>query len=182
VPGFGYAIKPVDVQGRPLAEWWQRLVAILIDFALYSVVSILIEVTLLPVLFASSATNNNLLLVQASGSVIVTFLGALVVGAATLAYFAFLEGGPKGQTLGKMAVGIAAVDATTGDPIGPKRALLRRIVIFPNLALNLIPIIGPILAGLAYLYVLLAALWPLWGPRRQGLHDKAANTTVVVVR
>ena len=30
-PAYGYAVGPVDRFGRPLADWWQRLVAILID-------------------------------------------------------------------------------------------------------------------------------------------------------
>ncbi len=39
----------------------------------------------------------------------------LLVG---LAYFSSLEGGPRGQTLGKMALGIRVIDFNTGGPIG----------------------------------------------------------------
>jgi uncharacterized RDD family membrane protein YckC len=86
-----------------------------------------------------------------------------------LAYFAFLDGSRRGQTVGKMALGIAVRDARTGAPVGAARALGRRIFFFA--------------CYLGFVIVFLVnILWPLWDPRRQALHDKVAGTVVVDLR
>ncbi|MGH9018597.1 MAG: RDD family protein [Acidimicrobiales bacterium] len=82
-----------------------------------------------------------------------------------LGYFAFLDGSRRGQTVGKMTMGITVVDATTGGPLGAGRALLRR-------ALFLATYFGLIL-------FVLNALSPLWDPRRRAWHDKLARSSVV---
>src|SRR4051794_27311465 len=53
------------------------------------------------------------------------FVGYVLSIAVTLGYFAYFEGGPSGQTVGKRAFGIRVVDLVSGGPIGPGRALLR---------------------------------------------------------
>ena len=75
----------------------------------------------------------------------------------------------RGQTLGKMGVGIRVVDVAGGGPPGWRKAFVRWLVPF---AMGLVPIAGAFLGVLPY-------LWILWDPRRQGLHDKAAGTLVV---
>ena len=70
--------------------------------------------------------------------------------------------GLKGQTLGKMAVGIKVVDAAGSVP-GLSRAALREIP-------------GKILSTIA---IFLGFLWVIWDERKQGWHDKIANTHVV---
>jgi uncharacterized RDD family membrane protein YckC len=82
--------------------------------------------------------------------------------AASLAMAALLEG-RKGQTLGARAAGIRVVDAVSGDPIGPARAIGRwfaRIV--------------------SWLPCAIGFLWMLVDADRQTWHDKL--TTSVVVR
>jgi uncharacterized RDD family membrane protein YckC len=74
-----------------------------------------------------------------------------------------------GQTLGKRWMRIKVVDGTTGanpdwDQAGRRAA--------PAL-LQIVPLVGAF-AGLLYLPA-------LWRPRRQGLHDRLANTVVVNV-
>jgi uncharacterized RDD family membrane protein YckC len=86
-------------------------------------------------------------------------LAALLAG---LIYFAKLEGGPSGQTLGKKALGIAVVDETTGWPIGTGRGVGRYFARF----------LSNFLFGLGY-------LWMLWDPRKQTWHDKLAKSVVV---
>ena len=73
--------------------------------------------------------------------------------------------GLKGQTLGKMAVGIKVVDAAGSVP-GLGRAALREIP-------------GKILSTIA---IYLGFLWVIWDERKQGWHDKIAGTHVVSVR
>jgi uncharacterized RDD family membrane protein YckC len=86
-----------------------------------------------------------------------------------LAYFAFLDGSRRGQTVGKMALGIAVRDVRTGAPVGAGRALVRRFLFFLTYL------------GFVFLFVL-NALWPLWDPRRQALHDKPVSSCVVDIR
>ena len=86
----------------------------------------------------------------------------LVLG---LAYFAVLEGGPTGQTLGKKACNIRVVDADTGQPgIGPGRAIGRYFA-----------------RWLSAIVLLLGYLWMLWDDRKQTWHDKLVSTVVVKV-
>lgn len=73
--------------------------------------------------------------------------------------------GLKGQTLGKMAVGIKVVNAAGSVP-GLGRAALREIP-------------GKILSAIA---IYLGFLWVIWDERKQGWHDKIANTYVVKAR
>ncbi|TMK67627.1 MAG: RDD family protein [Actinobacteria bacterium] len=82
-----------------------------------------------------------------------------------LAYFIVFEGGPRGATLGKRAVGIRVVDGSTGASIGFRRAAMRRIAF--------------VIGGLA-LYV--GWLWLLFNQRRQAWHDRIADTIVIPAR
>jgi hypothetical protein len=77
-----------------------------------------------------------------------------------------------------MMLGIAVRDSASGDAIGPQRAGLRILVLYPGLLLSWLPVIGAVLG----VYTLVAALSPLWDRRRQGFHDKVAHTDVIKVR
>jgi uncharacterized RDD family membrane protein YckC len=68
----------------------------------------------------------------------------------------------KQATLGKMAIGARIVDATTGEAPTTRQDFIRY---FGYLA-SLLPL------GLGY-------LWIAFDPRKQGFHDKLANTVVV---
>lgn len=127
------------------AGWWVRFLATIIDGIIIGIVEIL---------FRS-------LLGSTPGSII-----ALVVG---FLYATLLLGGPRGQTLGLMAMGTRCVDANTGQAIGYGRAAVRWLV-WEVLLLALL--IGR----------LLDVLWPLWDGRNQTIHDKAASTVVIRVR
>lgn len=92
------------------------------------------------------------------GLVVLTVVNILV----DLAYYALLEGGPRGQTLGKRAVGIRVVDSTTGERIGYGRGVLR----YFGRYISSLPL------GLGY-------LWVLVDREKQTWHDKLARTVVV---
>jgi uncharacterized RDD family membrane protein YckC len=77
-------------------------------------------------------------------------------------YFTLLEGGPKGQTLGKMALGIRVIDLARGGPLGYGRGFIRWIGRF-----------------LSALVILLGYLWMLWDREKQTWHDKLAGSVVV---
>lgn len=103
--------------------------------------------------------------VPTGGTVAAAVLLGLLALAVTVFYYAHLEGGPKGQTVGKKAVGVRVVDATTAGPIGPGRAIGRYLFksfISGNLCL-------------------LGYLWALWDGRKQSWHDKVVSSVVVKV-
>jgi uncharacterized RDD family membrane protein YckC len=82
----------------------------------------------------------------------------------SIGYYTYFEGGPTGQTLGKMALGIRVVDFQTGGPIGYGRGFIRWI--------------GRILSAIVFY---LGYLWMLWDREKQCWHDKLANDVVVPV-
>jgi hypothetical protein len=77
-----------------------------------------------------------------------------------------------------MALGISVRDEAMGGAIGPQRAGIRILVLYPEILLSWLPVIG----ALAGVYTIVAALSPLWDDRRQGFHDKVAHTDVITVR
>lgn len=91
------------------------------------------------------------------------FAGALVLLTVPLSFlYYWLLTGLKGQTLGKMAVGIKVVDEEGSLP-GLSKAALREVV-------------GKFLS---YITLYLGFLWIIFDGKKQGLHDKIANTYVV---
>ncbi len=99
---------------------------------------------------------------------IVEQLGIYMVGAlpwlvVVWAYYVILTG-IRGQTFGKMALGIKVVDVNGNIP-GLGRAALREIV-------------GKIISTLVFW---LGFLWTIWDPNKQGWHDKLASTYVIRV-
>jgi uncharacterized RDD family membrane protein YckC len=73
--------------------------------------------------------------------------------------------GLKGQTVGKMAVGIKVVNRQGNMP-GLGRAALREVVG---------KTISTVIIGVGF-------LWITWDSQKQGLHDKIADTFVVKAR
>jgi uncharacterized RDD family membrane protein YckC len=95
----------------------------------------------------------NLLLIRIGLNLLTFFVGPV---------YAVLFIGLKGQTLGKMAVGIKVIDAGGNAP-GLGRAVLREIV-------------GKFISGLA---LGLGYAWIGWDDSKRGWHDQIASTYVV---
>jgi uncharacterized RDD family membrane protein YckC len=179
VPGYGYppgGVRrpgPVGPGGAPLAEFWQRLVAYLLDSL------ILGAATLVPVLlvfgglflpyFSSIDPSNppdpfGLLLIELLAIAIIVPLNLI----ASYVYFVRLCS-KTGQTVGKRVMQIRVVRAIDGGPID-LRTMKRRWVV--QYVAALIP----------FYFSLADSLWLLWDqPYRQCLHDKCAETLVVQV-
>ncbi|HWC25949.1 MAG TPA: RDD family protein [Solirubrobacteraceae bacterium] len=121
----------------PRAGFWIRFGAYILD-------SIIIVAVSLPFSFIDPA------------------LYYVVALAGGIAYYVLLEGGPRGQTVGKMACGIRVIDLGRGGPIGYGRAFIRYV--------------GRIVSGIA---ILLGYLWMLWDKEKQTWHDKFADAVVV---
>jgi uncharacterized RDD family membrane protein YckC len=124
----------------PRAGFWRRFAATLVDGVIIAIVY-----GILVVIVGASA---------AYGLVIVV----------SLAYFTYFEGSERGQTPGKMALGIRVIDFGGGGSIGYGRAFIRWI--------------GRIVSQLP---ILLGYFWMLWDKERQTWHDKFANAVVVPV-
>ena len=145
-PGQAPAVPESEVRAAsgpsgPRAGFWRRFAAILIDGIILGIVQAII----LAVIGSPGA-----------GYAISTLIG--------WTYGTILEGGPRGQTVGKMALSIRVIDFNAGGPIGYGRALVRQLV--------------KIISGAV---ILLGYLWMLWDRESQCWHDKAANDVVVPV-
>ena len=89
------------------------------------------------------------------------FLIVVLVSVVQVLYLVLFIG-LKGQTPGKMFMGIKVVDEQGGVP-GIGRAIMREVI-------------GKFLSGLLFD---LGFLWAAWDPQRQTWHDKIATTWVV---
>jgi uncharacterized RDD family membrane protein YckC len=79
-----------------------------------------------------------------------------------IVYYAYFEGSPSGQTIGKKALKIRVIDFNTGGPLGFGRGLIRGVARIPS----------QFLCYLGY-------LWMLWDQEKQTWHDKLSTTVVV---
>jgi uncharacterized RDD family membrane protein YckC len=185
-PGYGYPPRPVaaTADGVPLAGWWWRVLAMFLDnVVLSTVVTILAAPVWLPIYEAFAAYLEAVVeaaqagaaappvmdpnqLVPVRAQVILT---ALTVGLGMVYHVGFLRW--KGATLGKLACRLRVVPVDQGRHPGPlswNASVIRA-------AIWVLPGISSLLA----LFTLVDALFPLWQPKRQALHDLAAKTQVV---
>ena len=86
------------------------------------------------------------------------YLVAIVVGVGYWVYF----WGTTGQTFGMRVLKLRVVDANTGGPIGISRALVRWLMTIVN-------------SWACYI----GWIWVAFDPRKQGWHDKVANSVVL---
>ncbi|MFP5319699.1 MAG: RDD family protein [Acidimicrobiia bacterium] len=139
------------------APWWRRAVAFLLDGLVLGAPIALIGFQLDLVRTVETAEFTRY---EPESGLLVLQVIAVVI------YAAIMDGGPRGATVGKMAMKIQVRDAQTGGPIGPGRAAMRRLIY----------------VALFYAYFLPGAanaLSPLWDKRRQAWHDKAVRSIVV---
>jgi uncharacterized RDD family membrane protein YckC len=167
-----YANRPVQldpVVGQPLAPWWKRLVAILIDLAIIGVCYyiVILAITIATHGGTHKTTSNKPVDVAALivGLVVLIVLSALPAAI----YYGIMNGSARGQTVGKMAMGIAVRDSRHLHKIGFWRAFGRYLIMVVFMIALYIPYILDVLA-------------PLWDGRRQAWHDKVAHSVVIDLR
>ena len=97
-----------------------------------------------------------------AGAILNAITGIPAIGSLTSVVYYVLFTGLKGQTPGKMALGIQVVDAQ-GNPPGIMRAILRELP-------------GKLISTLA---IFLGFFWIIWDRRKRGWHDYIAGTFVV---
>lgn len=164
-PGAGASpYRPAGFPAGPAAPaysaWWKRVAATLIDAVLFVAVSAVVTFPLFSTATSSAATGH------AGVSAWFVPLVTLLILVGDLVYHIVLEGGSRGATVGKMALGIQVRDAATLGPIGYGRAAARRLV-------------AMLLWWVMWVPGIVDVLFPLWDPRRQTLHDKAVSSVVV---
>jgi uncharacterized RDD family membrane protein YckC len=144
------------VDGTPeLASWLRRGVALALDAAILGLV---VAATLLVAGVQADELRERL-----EGGGTAMFVAIFLVPEAV---YQTLMIGSRNQTLGKMAVGIAVLDADNRRPIGYMRAFTRWLSTAAMRALFTIPTV-------------VDHLWPLRDRRKQALHDKFARSVVV---
>nr|WP_277350231.1 RDD family protein [Nonomuraea sp. FMUSA5-5] len=166
-----------------MAEWWQRLVARIIDFVILFILNLVIGLVIGLFAVASYSTLDG----SSSGFLTVTvasIISSIVVTALWVAFDFFLLKA-KGQTVGKMVMGIKVVQV--GQPVPPgglptDAALKRAAVTWGGWILNAVPL-GFISSLLAWAVVAVNGASQLWDkPLQQTFADKVAKTVVVKIK
>jgi uncharacterized RDD family membrane protein YckC len=156
--GYGYA----QAVGAPLAGFWSRFAASLIDSFVLGVPMFVLSLALFDPVQESSDFGSTTTFSWSWGGGPGWF--QLVSLAVQVTYFAYFLG-TSGQTLGAKALGIRVVDANSLEPgIGIGRGVGRYF--------------GSLVSGVV---CYLGYLWMLWDDQNQTWHDKMAGTKVVKV-
>ena len=181
-PGTGYQYGPG--KDPTLAEWWQRLLARMIDWVIVGVISSPLWIPAFTTYVNKLRSISNQYggnLNTPAAQTAIDHAGGHLFGklflaglAAALLLFAYdwVQHGLWGRTLGKRALGTKVVSASDRSKVSGGAAGGRAAVFA-------LPPIVPLVGGL---FALLNELWLLWDRQRQCLHDKAAKTVVVKVR
>lgn len=143
----------------PYAGFWIRFVAVIIDGVIVNVISIVASFVLGFVIgFLQGVTGAA---VDYSQGGPLTYLIVLITILISVGYFVY--GWGMGATRGQRFFRIAVVDAETGHPIGFGRAGMR----YFGYVLSILP-------------CYLGLIWAAFDPKKQGWHDKIANSVVVL--
>ncbi len=182
--------RPTTPDGVPLAGWWHRVGATVIDYLILSAIVAALTFPFLRDIMSAfgdyidaavtaaeegrSAPSTTAFQSEITGSVVAIGAVAFVVGLIyTIGFLSW-----KQATPGKLAVGLRV--RLRESPELPLSAIFVRWVTqsgAPGL-LGLVPVVG----FLASLFTLLDVLWPLWDEKNQAIHDKVAKTNVVRTR
>ncbi len=163
-PPPGYA--PIQAAGgTTYAGFWIRVVARLVDVLILGIpFGILFGVfAAAGSLFASTSNASNQ---SGQGAAAALFGGVFVLFylfalAVTFGYWIYFWGS-SGETIGMRLLRLRVIDANTGAPIGYARATIRLLMTFVN-------------TWACYI----GWIWVAFDPRKQGWHDKVANSVVV---
>jgi uncharacterized RDD family membrane protein YckC len=168
-PGYMPAPTSLAPQGyagqTTYAGFWIRVAARLVDSLILGIpFTILFSVFAIGAgVFAGNANTDNQ---KAQGAVAVLFGGVfllvyLLALLVTFGYWIYFWG-KTGETLGMRLFRLRVIDANTGALIGYGRATIRLLMTFIN-------------TWACYL----GWIWVAFDPRKQGWHDKVANSVVV---
>ena len=157
-PNYGASTNAPFSQSSELklSGWWKRVGATVVD-----------TLVILPVIIVVGVV-----LGIANTPTIATNIASFVV---EFVYMSLMWTRQNGQTVGAKALGIRVVNLD-GSPMTNEIAYRRAAVL---MLFNVASGITWVLRGLGSVLLLLNVLWPLWDPKKQTLHDKAAGTIVI---
>jgi uncharacterized RDD family membrane protein YckC len=146
-----YGAPPASQYGTPpLAGWWSRVAASLVDFVI---------VGFLPLILYVVFSDNDAATLLVSGA-------AILLGAVYYALTVGRQGPHNGQSLGKQLLNIRVI-RESAEPMTAGTAIIRETLI------------KSILMGICFIVTILNYLAPLWDDRNQAWHDKIIHTMVV---
>ena len=186
-PAFpGMQAVAATPDGQPLAGYWQRVGAYIIDGIIQFVILLIlggwlaykgIEPIWDEITRAVDSGDTSALETFSANNVNYGYLLAfgLVAAAIQFAYAVFFLS-RSGATPGKSAMGISVRLRERPGPLSVAVAAQRTSVQAGLSLLGNIPLLG----NLFSLAALLDLLWPAWDDKKQALHDKFAKTNVVV--
>lgn len=189
--GYGTAYaqrRDVLPDGAVLAQWWRRLLARILDSVITSMVAVIVAIPWLGPLFTavSDFIDASVAAAEAGGAMpdqsayIDELLAAslpitivsLVVG--LLYETVFLVW--RGATPGKMALGTVVRRVGGPGKLTVVDAIKRQLIGLATAVVGVVPVVGL----LGSIVSILDPAWLLWDPKRQTLHDKVADTVVVL--
>jgi len=187
---YAYSGPPSTPDGVPLAGWWWRVLALVIDWMIVITVISLVGLPWIRDIWHSYKDFLDELLDESAngGSSPDTAqfqrdiagparMISLVSLAVTFCYHVgFLMW--KQATPGKLATGLRVRLRERPGRLPLRAVLLRWVGQFGVRVIGLVPIIGV----LSTIYLLLDYLWPLWDANKQALHEKLPRTNVVRIR
>jgi uncharacterized RDD family membrane protein YckC len=158
--------------GRP-ADLFPRFLARVIDNILVGIVSAIISAIVSAIIGTSVGYGYSI------GATYAASAASGIIGAAiALAYFALMES-RKGQTLGKMALGLRT-EGPDGNPPSLEVAIRRNFWVALGI-LAVVPFVGGLIGALAELVIVIViAVTVSNSPTKQGWHDNFAGGTRVV--
>jgi uncharacterized RDD family membrane protein YckC len=186
-PGGVYGGAPTTPDGVPLAGWWWRVLAVIIDGIFLGVILAILSFPWFRDVFesyrdwfdeamdsGSSNPDTSQLQSDIAGPLAIISLISLALG--FLYNVGFLMW--KQATPGKLVLGLRVRLRERPGPMPIGTVLLRWVGQYGVGLLSLVPLAG----CLTFVYTLLDYLWPLWDDKKQAIHDKIAKTNVVRVR
>lgn len=189
MPGGGFedSNQPQTPDGQPVAGWWRRFFARILDAILISVLTYALIPVVAPdfldtvqrfveaTINAAESTQSNAdldglvndIAAQSVRVGLTTAVLSLVYEIVFLKRFA--------ATPGKLALGLRVRLRDEPGPLTWSTSGIRGLVWHGPSLLGAVPAVG--LAGT--LFQIVNGLWPLWDAQKQSLNDKAAKTNVV---
>lgn len=150
-------------------EWWERVLAAVIDGFV-----VLIPALIIYVVFGLLSGGN------LAVALILNLIAALLVTAGIVAYKVVMEAGPKQATVGKLVFGLQVVAVDTGGRMTMQQAVIRTWPWWLNLAtfLSPVPILGILISVLVLAGWVALLVMVTMDPNGQGLHDKMARAMI----
>lgn len=180
--------RDVLPDGAVLAQWWRRLLGRVLDSIITSVIALVLSIPWLgPMFTAFSDFLNASLEAGESGSAMPdqsAYLSEMLAASLPITIISLIVGLVyetaflvwRGATPGKMMLGTVVRRVGSAGRLTVVDAIRRQLIGIGTALLGFAPVVG--LLG-SFISIIDPA-WLLWDPKRQTLHDKVADTVVVL--